>query len=155
MSIWFFINGIVLLCLLLKIFFGPFLFYRIVGGLGMLFILYNWTRQAFYATIRSSISRRKKIRLANISKAVLPFHKWTGTTALLLIILHLYLVMRYFPFDIQNMKILTGLLAFISLILLVLFGWLRFIRTTVARRYIHWTLAYIVFFSTIIHIFFV
>src|SRR5699024_4878822 len=113
---------------------GHLIPHRILGGLGVLFILYNWTRHAVFSTIRSNISRERKIKFANISKKALPFHKWTGTTALILILFHAITVLQYFPFDLSNRKVLSGTFALIVLISLVTFGWLRHIRTTVHRR---------------------
>src|SRR5699024_8088660 len=143
MSKWFFINTMIFILVIWKVTSGQVTSHRIIGGLGMLFILYNWTRHAVFSTIRSNISRERKIKFAQLSKKALPFHKWTGTSALILILLHLGLVLGYFPLQIHNPKIVTGIIALFILINLVLFGWLRHIRTTVKRRYIHWTLAYL------------
>lgn len=153
MSKWFFLNAMIVILVIWEVSSGQITLHRIIGGLGMLFILYNWTRHAVFSTIRSNISRERKIKYAQISKSVLPFHKWTGTTALILILLHLVFVLRYFPLQFQNPKLVTGVIALITLICLVLFGWLRHMRTTVRRRYIHWTLAYLIIFTTLVHIF--
>ncbi|HZW68072.1 MAG TPA: hypothetical protein VFF20_05665 [Pseudogracilibacillus sp.] len=153
MSKWFFINTMIFILVIWKVTSGQVTSHRIIGGLGMLFILYNWTRHAVFSTIRSNISRERKIKFAQLSKKALPFHKWTGTSALILILLHLGLVLGYFPLQIHNPKIVTGIIALFILINLVLFGWLRHIRTTVKRRYIHWTLAYLIIFASLVHIF--
>ncbi|HLS23536.1 MAG TPA: hypothetical protein VK037_06420 [Pseudogracilibacillus sp.] len=153
MSVWFIVNFIIFLFVVIKVSEGNLMPHTIVGGLGMLFILYNWTRHAVFTTIRSSIPRERKIIFAKLSKKVLPLHKWTGTSALIIICIHFILVLRYFPFELQNIKMITGLIALTCLIGVVIFGWLRHFRTTVARRYIHWTFAYLVILSTVIHIF--
>lgn len=153
MSKWFFINAMIVILVIWKVSSGQVNTHRVIGGLGMLFILYNWTRHAVFSTIRSKISRERKIKFARLSKKVLPFHKWTGTTALILILFHTGLVLRHFPLLLDNPKIATGIIALFILISLVLFGWLRHIRTTVKRRYIHWTLAYFIIFAALIHIF--
>lgn len=132
---------------------GVMMPHTIFGGAGILFILYNWMRHAVFTTIRSNISRQRKIKLANISKRLLPFHKWTGSIALILISCHILFVLRYFPLQMANIKMMSGLLAFVALVGVVTFGWLRYIRTTVARRYIHWTFAYAVIILAVIHLF--
>lgn len=154
MSKWFYVNIIIAMFLLWKIINGQTVSYTVLGGIGMLLILYNWTRQAMFSTIRSKISRERKIKFALLSKKLQPIHKWTGNTALVIILLHVGFVLQYFPLQINNPKIISGLFALLALTGVVLFGWLRYIRTTVIRRYIHWTFAYIVFFSTIIHLLF-
>lgn len=128
--------------------------HTIFGGIGMLFILYNWMRHAVFTTIRSNISRKQKIKFATISKKLLPFHKWTGSAALVIILLHVLFVFRYFPFQINNFKMVSGLFAFIALVGVVTFGWIRHVRTTVVTRYIHWTFAYAVIILAVIHLFF-
>lgn len=150
MSIWFFINLVIFTFALWKVV-GHLYIHTIAGLIGLTFILYNWTRHAMFSTIRSNINRKRKIKFANISKTLLPFHKWTGTSALLFILLHFFLIFYFFGF-VPNTKMISGLLALFALIGVVAFGWLRYVRTTVARRYIHWTLAYILIFLVMFHI---
>lgn len=154
MSKWFYINFIFLLFVIWKVTSHQIILHTFLGGLGMLFILYNWTRQAMFATLRSNISRKRKIKFARLSKKALPFHKWTGSTALVIIALHVKFVLHYFPYQLNNPKIASGSLALLTLCGVVLFGWLRFIRTTVIRRYVHWTLAYLVIIFALIHLLF-
>lgn len=154
MSKWFYINFGVLIFALWKISSGHIGIHIIFGGLGFLFILYNWTRHAFFATIRSNISRKRKIKFAQLSKKALPIHKWTGTAALLLIIIHAILVIKIFGFQMDNMKMLTGLLTAITLTLVVITGWLRFIRTTYKRRMLHLTLGFCLFSFVLLHLVF-
>lgn len=152
MSKWFYINPMILLFVLWKVSNGPLLLHSLFGGLGMIFILYNWTRQAFFATIRSDINRERKIKFATISKKAQPFHKWTGSVALLLVLFHVTYISNYFPIQITNLKIVSGLFAIFALMGVVFFGWLRHYRTTLVRRYIHWTFAYLVVIFAVIHI---
>lgn len=151
-SIWFFVNAFVLLFALWKIFSSYIGIHIIFGGLGLLFVLYNWTRHAVFSTIRSDISRKRKIKYANLSKFVLPFHKWTGSTALLLILIHGTLVLQHFDLQWTNWKVITGMIAGIVLICVVGFGWLRWYRTTVKRRYIHLILGYCLFALVLLHL---
>lgn len=150
MSIWFFINLVIFTFALWKVV-GHIHIHTIIGLFGLTFILYNWTRHAMFSTIRSNISRKRKIKFANISKTLLPLHKWTGTSALLFVLLHFVLIFYFFGF-VPNTKMISGLLALFTLIGVVAFGWLRYVRTTVVRRYIHWTLAYILIFLVMFHI---
>lgn len=154
MSKWFFINFIIFIFALWKVHTGSLMPHRILGGIGMLFILYNWMRHAVFTTIRSNISRKRKIKYATISKKLLPFHKWTGSTALVIILLHVIFVLRYYPLQIHHVKMISGLLALGALIGVVTFGWLRHIRTTVVRRYVHWSFAYAVIILAVIHLLF-
>lgn len=152
MSIWFFINAIVFFYVMVKVFSGAFGIHIILGGLGITLILYNWTRHAVFSTIRSNISRKRKIKYAKLSKKLLPIHKYTGSSALVVLIIHAGYVLYYFGWQSMNPKMLSGLLAITVLSFVVLFGWLRFIRTTYNRRMIHLILGYCLFVSVVLHI---
>lgn|SRR5690625_1202544 len=154
MSKWFFINFAVLLFALWKITTGHIGIHIIFGGLGLMLILYNWTRHAVFSTIRSNISRNRKIKYATISKRLLPLHKYTGTTALFLTLIHAALVVYYFGWQGTNMKMITGLLTVIILTLVVIVGWMRFIRTTYKRRMTHLILGFCLFGSVLLHLIF-
>lgn len=151
MSIWFFINVLIFIFVLWKVM-DNIVIHTLVGLIGVILILYNWTRHAVFSTIRSKISRKRKIKFAQLSKKLLPIHKWTGTTALVVIIIHASIVLYYFGISSINIKMFTGMLAILALIGVVTFGWLRHMRTTVARRYIHWSLAYTLIFLVILHV---
>src|SRR5690625_7817808 len=81
MNKWFYFNLLLILFVLYKVIFGSHLLVSFIGGLGLLFVLFNWTRHAMFSTIRSDIPRIKKIKYAKLSKRVLPIHKWTGMSA--------------------------------------------------------------------------
>ena len=152
MSIWFFINIIVFIFAIWKITTGYINLPIIFGGLGFILVLYNWTRHAVFSTIRSNISRERKVKLAQFSKKVLPYHKWTGSLALVLILTHFIFITHYYEFTIHSAKMLSGLFAFMILILMVSSGWLRFFKTTYAIRLLHLTLGFCLFISVIIHL---
>ncbi len=152
MSKWFFINILVLLFAVWKISTSYFGIHILFGGLGLLFILYNWTRHAVFSTIRSNISRQRKIKYAQFSKRVLPFHKWTGSIALVLISFHGFFVIQAYGIPFTNWKIVSGLFASFILVGVVLFGWLRWYHTTLRRRYIHLTLAFCLFGLVLLHL---
>lgn len=149
---WFYIN---LFVFMYAIIFTSIYYHGIhmlIGVLGLTFILYNWTRHAVFSTIRTSKSREKKIKYAHLSKKVLPIHKWTGTSALIIILFHAYLVINRFGLLLNHIKMISGLIAGLILLFMVLSGWLRWYRTTVKRRYIHWVLGFILFSSIVVHL---
>lgn len=152
MNKWFFINVIILIYALWKVLSGSLSLHTILGLFGLICIIHNWMRHALFSTIRSNISRTKKIYFANISKKFGWLHKWFGTSALIIIIAHALVALHLFPFQWTNIKLLSGILAMIILFFVVIFGWLRFIKTTVKRRYIHWSLAYTLIIFVIIHL---
>lgn len=153
MSIWFLINLLLFIFVIVKIATGHIAMHTIIGGIGVVLILYNWTRHAVFATIRSKkVARKRKIKFARLSKKLNRIHKWTGSTALIVILIHAAIVMHYFGFQANNVKMLSGLFAVFILAGVVIFGWLRFIRTTVARRYIHWGLAFALIFLVVVHL---
>lgn len=152
MSIWFLINLIVILFAFWKISTGYVGLPVIFGGLGLMFVLYNWTRHAVFSTIRSNISRTRKIKYATISKKLLPLHKYTGTTALILLVVHAILIIRAYGFSFFNLKMLSGLVTIIVLTLVVITGWLRYIRTTYRRRMVHLILGFCLFGLLLLHV---
>lgn len=152
MSIWFFLNAIVFFYAMVKIFTSSFGLHIIFGGIGITLILYNWTRHAVFSTIRANISRKRKIKYAKLSKKFLPIHKYTGTGALIILIIHAAYVLYYFGWQSMNQKMLSGLLAIIVLTAMVIVGWMRFIRTTYNRRMVHLILGYCLFTAVLLHI---
>ncbi|MEI3611832.1 hypothetical protein [Pseudogracilibacillus sp. SO30301A] len=152
MSKWFFINLCLLLFAIWKISTGHLGIHIIFGALGLFFFLYNWTRHAVFATIRSKISRKRKIKYATLSKKVLPLHKYTGSAALIFIIVHATFVISLFGLQLTNIKLLSGLLAGITLLLLVITGWIRWWRTTYTIRIIHLSLGFTLFALILLHI---
>jgi len=153
MNKWFFINVIFLMFTWIKIITFYHGIHMVIGGTALTLILYNWTRHAVFSTIRSpNVSRRRKISLATLSKRVLPFHKWTGSLALVIALIHIVFVLQSYGLQMKQFKQVSGLLSVSTLVLLVLFGWLRWYKTTVRRRYIHWTLGYITIFIIILHV---
>lgn len=152
MSKWFFINIIVFLYALGKIILGYHGAHVTVGAIGLTLVLYNWMRHAVFSTIRSDLPRQQKIVYARLSKKLLPIHKWTGTSALGFIFIHAVLVIKTFGFPLTYVKMWSGFLSGIVLALVVITGWLRWYKTTVKRRKIHWVLGFILFASICVHI---
>src|SRR5699024_6361287 len=153
MNKWFFINVIFLMFTWIKILIYYHGIHTIIGGTALTLILYNWTRHVVFSSIRSAnVSRQRKTSLATLSKRVLPFHTWTGSMALVIGVIHIVFVLQSYGLQMKQFKQVSGLLSVSTLVLLVLFGWLRWYKTTVSRRYIHWTLGYITIFIIILHV---
>lgn len=149
---WFYINLLVLYILIWKFANSSFLPHTIVGAIGFLLILFNWTRHAVFSTLRSNLERSKKIIFANISKKVLPYHKWIGTTALLIVIIHMTLIILRYGWQLSNFKMISGLFSGIVLANVVLTGWMRFIRPSVKKRMAHLWLGLTLFFLVVFHL---
>ncbi|WP_249869999.1 hypothetical protein [Oceanobacillus saliphilus] len=156
MSYWFFLNFILLILAIYKVvthFSFPELHVHIIlGFIGFMFFLFNWTRNAVFSTIRNIPDRRKKIMLATMSKKVMPFHRWTGMLALLFIFMHAWVIIYRYGFSVQNEKMLSGLLAMITLMLLVATGWMRLIKPTGRLRRLHLRLGMLLFLLLVLHI---
>ncbi|MFD1037396.1 hypothetical protein ACFQ3N_03015 [Virgibacillus byunsanensis] len=158
MNKWFYFNFLLLIVAAWKIstnYAFPQLHIHILFGMvALILILFNWTRHAVFSTIRSSTTRSKKIKYANLSKRILPFHRWIGTTALLLIVIHATLVINQFGFDWKNMKIVSGLLTGSVLVGVgvVISGWMRRIKPSWRKRITHLRLGLMMFFLILLHI---
>lgn len=156
MNKWFYFNTLLLILAMWKVisknFFIHWQIHLLFGIIGLLFILFNWTRHAVFSTIRSTSDRARKIKYANLSKKVVHIHKWTGTTALVMIIIHALITFRHFGFYIENIKVLSGLLTGVILAAVVTTGWMRRYRPSLQKRYIHLILGMSMFFLIVIHV---
>lgn len=153
---WFYLNFILLSVAIFRVVthysFPSLTLPVLFGFIGFLFFLFNWTRNAFFATIRSVPDRKIKIKLANLSKKVMPYHRWTGTIALILVLFHAIFVIHSYDFSIYHGKMMIGLLALINLILLVSVGWIRLIRKDGKLRFLHLRLGYLQFILIALHL---
>ena len=152
MNKWFYFNLLLILFVLYKVIFGSHLLVSFIGGLGLLFVLFNWTRHAMFSTIRSDIPRIKKIKYAKLSKRVLPIHKWTGMSAFIILIYHAYLAIDLYGFNLGITKVFSGLFGLIILTGIVIFGWLRWFKASYIKRMIHLWLGLLLFFVIIVHV---
>ncbi|MUV38907.1 hypothetical protein JNUCC1_02779 [Lentibacillus sp. JNUCC-1] len=153
MNKWFLINGAavgVLVWALLTA--NSYGWHTLFGGLGALLIFYNWTRHAVFTTIRESPSRQQKIRFANLSKKVIPYHRWTGTTAVIIVLFHGWLVIERYGFYWQYPKFTIGLIAGLTIIAVATFGWLRLYWPSRKKRMFHLYLAMALFFLVVLHL---
>lgn len=159
MSIWFLLNGALLIWAIwntAQSLAVHSVYHHILPGfLGFALFIFNWTRNAVFATIRNIDDRERKIKLARFSKKVMPYHRWIGTLSIIIILLHGITVLYVYNFDFTNMKILTGMLASVNLLLLVLSGWYRLlIRHDLMRRKLHIRLGISMFILIILHFIF-
>lgn len=152
MNKWFYLNFMLMVFAIWKIATSSLLPHIIFGGIGLFLILFNWTRHAVFSTLRSPLARPKKIKYANLSKRILPFHKWIGTTALIMIVIHATLVISQFGLDITNSKMMIGLLGGFILVGIVLTGWMRLYKPTIRKRLFHLWLGLSIFFIMILHL---
>lgn len=152
MNKWFYFNFIVMIFAIWKIATSSLLPHIIFGGIGLFLILFNWTRHAVFSTLRSPIPRQRKIKYANLSKRILPFHKWVGTTALIMIAIHAILIISQFGLDLSNSKMVIGLIGGFILLGIVLTGWMRLFRPTIRKRLFHLWLGLSMFFIMILHL---
>ncbi|WP_373894853.1 hypothetical protein ACUL41_16755 [Virgibacillus natechei] len=152
MNKWFYLNILILILAIHNVAgSSSFGLHILFGLLGLFFILFNWTRHAVFSTIRSSPDRSTKINLANLSKKIMPFHRWIGTTSLLIIILHASFVIFHYGFYWKNFKMVSGLLTGIILIGMVATGWMRLIKPSGRLRRFHLRLGMLLFFFIVLH----
>lgn len=159
MSVWFLLNAVLLIWAVWNVTEGLSVhttyIHILLGFGGFLFFIFNWTRNAVFSTIRNVESRETKIRLAGMSKKIRPYHRWTGTTALILIMLHGITIINLYSFDLSNMKIMTGFLASINLLVLVLSGWYRLLfDSSLKIRKLHIRLGISMFVFVVLHFIF-
>lgn len=156
MSKWFYFNIILFVVVIWQVashFSFPQLIPTVLFGfIGFLFYLFNWTRNAVFSTIRNVPNRQTKIKLANMSKKIMPYHRWTGTSALVFIFIHVYFVIDRYSFTFQSPKMMVGLLALLNLMTLVTTGWLRLVRPTGKLRKIHLGLGMSLFLFIAFHV---
>ncbi|GGB60563.1 hypothetical protein F3157_13700 [Virgibacillus dakarensis] len=156
MSKWFYFNLLLLIAAVWQVVktfsFQGIQLHITIGFAGLLFFLFNWTRHAVYSTIRNTPERKTKIRLANLSKKIVPYHRWIGTTALIAIVIHAIFVINRYGLHLYWLKMTAGLVAGILLIGMVTTGWLRLFKPTVRKRKLHIYIGIILFFVIFAHV---
>lgn len=118
------------------------------------FFLFNWTRHAVFSTIRTSSNRPAKIRWVNLSKVIRPYHRWIGTSALVMIIIHAVLIIQRYGIYWTSTKMLSGLFALTTLIAVVLSGWYRLVKPSGWIRRLHLRLGLLLFVLIVLHLWF-
>jgi hypothetical protein len=107
-----------------------------------------------YSTIRESRDRKKKIKIAQLIKKDMPFHRWTGTAALIIIAGHGSIVIYQFGFQWGNGKMLSGIVAILILMMVVISGWMRRVKPTGKKRMVHLYLGLTLIIAVIVHLIF-
>lgn len=153
MSLWLYVNIFLMLLVIITIdhHIAALPVHIVFGLAGLFLVLFNWTRHAVFSTIRNTADRQKKIRLAAISKKVLPFHRWIGSAAFILIITHAVLIINKYGFLASSWKMLSGITAGILLLAMVTTGWLRYYLPSGGRRRAHIIIGFLLFFSIAFH----
>ncbi|TQS74167.1 hypothetical protein DX933_12635 [Ornithinibacillus gellani] len=154
MNKWFYFNFILLFLAIWKVAGrNPATDMQVYIGLaGLCFFLFNWTRHAVFSTIRTAANRQTKIKLANISKKILPFHRWIGTTALIIIFIHAFYAIRLFGFNLTYPKLTSGLIVGLALLAMVITGWWRLYWPGGKVRQAHIYIGISIFFLALLHI---
>ncbi|WP_284141622.1 hypothetical protein [Virgibacillus sp. LDC-1] len=156
MNKWFYLNLALLITaiwqLVKRSYFHSISLFLWLGFIGLLLFLFNWTRHAVFSTIRNAPRRKTKIKFANISKKALPYHKWSGTAALLLILCHAIWIMNKYGILLDYPKMFIGILAGLTLIIQVSTGWLRQYWPSGLKRKVHLYGGMLLFFLIFVHI---
>src|SRR5699024_9135854 len=142
---WFYFNLLLILFVLYKVLFGLHCLVSFIGGLGVVFVLFNWTRHAMFSIFGSDFGRVKLMKYAKLSNRVLPIHKWTGMSAFIILIYHAYLAIDLYGFNLGITKVFSGLFGLIILTGIVIFGWLRWFKASYIKRMIHLWLGLLLF----------
>lgn len=157
MNYWFLINvATFLLAFSLFLFNLPqtnsLLIASILGLLGLFFILLNWNMHAMFSKIRKLKERKDRIRIAKYARKIMPYHMAIGLVGLLFISGHVIFIVNSYRVFI-NLKILSGMLALIALMMVSLSGYLRRIKATKLRRLFHLYSSFILFILIVIHVY--
>lgn len=152
MSFWFIINFLIIIYAIISFIIGYKTLALLFGLLALFFFMFNWTRHAMFASIRANIPRKRKVKLAQYSKKAMPFHKWTGTIAVIIALIHGIMMIKTYGFQMTSYKMMFGFMALVIMLLVVLSGWWRQMRTTARKRLIHLSLAFTLLYLIVIHI---
>lgn len=158
MNLWFFINCLTMLWVIIV--FGyktpqvPIIYYsHLTAIIGLFFVLINWNMHALFSKIRHLTNRKQRIKIANYARKLMPIHHITGIIGLIFIITHFLLVfLSYGTFAIQ-FKFLSGLFAFMALLIVSISGWMRRVKATRTRRLFHLYAGMVLYFLILVHIF--
>lgn len=126
---------------------------KVISQVAFLLFLVNVNMYFVLLLIRKGKDRNVKIKLAKITKLMMKFHVAIAVTAGVLILLHAIMMINIHFEQLKNLKIASGALAFLVLIILLFSGLLRKLKASGFRRKFHYTMAFIFFGFMIIHIF--
>lgn len=120
-------------------------------GAFILFLI-NVNMYFVFLIIRKSKSRNVKVRLAKISKQMMKYHIPIALTALVIVLFHGMLMLSVKIEVFQSPVFISGIFAFLLLIILLFSGWLRRRKATGKRRKFHFFMAFIFFAFVLLHI---
>lgn len=156
MNYWFYINLTTFLLAILFFLWGlpktsVIILASLLGMIGLLFILFNWNMHAIFSKIRTTKNRNDRIKIAKHARKIMPFHMIIGIFGLILISGHALLIFLNYQVFI-NSKVLTGVFAFIGLIVVSVSGYLRRVKASRLRRLIHLYSSFILFVLIVFHL---
>lgn len=126
---------------------------KIFSQIAFLLFLVNVNMYFVLLLIRKGKDRNVKIKLAKISKKMMKFHVAIAVTAVILIFLHGMMMLIIHFQQLHNLKVMSGIIAFLILLILLFSGVLRKLKASGFRRKFHYRMAFIFFAFIIFHIF--
>ncbi|MCT8138212.1 hypothetical protein H1D32_10860 [Anaerobacillus sp. CMMVII] len=126
---------------------------KIISQVAFVLFLVNINMYFVLLLIRKGKDRTVKVKLAKITKVMMKYHIPIAVTAVVLIVFHAVLMMSIHTLGLQNLKVISGVLAFIVLLILLFSGVLRKLKSSGFRRKFHYRMAFIFFGFIIVHIF--
>jgi hypothetical protein len=125
----------------------------IFSQLAVVLLLLNINMYFIFLIIRKTKKRKVKLTLAKISRKVMKLHVPIAISASSLILLHIIFITMSIPFDLAKLKLATGLIAAVGLLLTLMAGYMRSKKASGIRRKTHILAAYTFLALTLIHIF--
>lgn len=123
---------------------------KIIAQVAFILFLVNVNMYFIFLLIRKSKVREVKIKLARISKQMMKYHVPLAVSATGLILLHS--VIMFLAQD-WSLKAISGIIAILTLIVLLFTGLLRRKKATGLRRRLHYRMAFLFFANVLVHVF--
>ena len=155
---WLTVNVLtVLLLIIWSLLYQGFDSYEILTGkvfahIAFVLFLVNINMYFVFLFIRKSKVRAVKVKLAKLSRKMMKYHVAIAVTAMVLIVLHVYMMIQIYVDDLLTFKVFSGFSAVGVLLVLLGSGLLRRKKATGKRRKLHYTMAFIFFGFVLVHI---
>jgi hypothetical protein len=155
---WLLVNALTIVLIIGWSFFQGFTSYymlsaKIISQISFVLFLVNVNMYFVLLLIRKGKDRLVKIKLAKISKQMMKFHVPIAVTGVVLIVIHGSMMLTKHFQKLQNLKIVSGSIATLVLMVLLFSGGLRKLKASGFRRKFHYKMAFIFFGFMIVHIF--
>jgi hypothetical protein len=155
---WLLVNALTIVLIIGWSFFQGFTSYymlsaKIISQIAFVLFLVNVNMYFVLLLIRKGKDRLVKIKLAKISKQMMKFHVPIAVTGVVLIVIHGSMMLTIHFQQLQNLKIISGSIATLVLMVLLFSGGLRKLKASGFRRKFHYKMAFIFFGFMIVHIF--